>query len=285
MGADRMGQRAGYGYVERGEGQGYRYRQVRGQEGCSGNVVSGSGRRDDCYREDSEGNFLRKAGTGLIGTIDEWVNQLDREIKATTADLRAKYLTDPRLGASGSWQVAEKALNDWNIPHKIISTYRPGSRTRFSGSLSYHAQNRAADITGPVWSDVPNPEMDRITNFLGHTFGPKIKELIYGGNVTNYYNGAPHVFDPFLQQEHMNHVHIALAKGGSFTVPRRPGGINVNLGEGMYNEKIQVIPLGPGDAGGDRGTTVNIYGDLSFPNIQDGDDAYEFVQNLKALAQ
>lgn len=34
---------------------------------------------------------------------------------------------------------------------------------------------------------------------------------------------------------------------------------------------------------GDRGTTININGDLSFPNISDGDDAKKFIENLKAL--
>lgn len=38
---------------------------------------------------------------------------------------------------------------------------------------------------------------------------------------------------------------------------------------------------------GDMGTTnvtVNFYGDLSFPNISDGDDAETFLQNLGDLA-
>jgi len=50
-----------------------------------------------------------------------------------------------------------------------------------------------------------------------------------------------------------------------------------------------VVPL-PKDWRAGRGTssegkTVNFYGDLSFPNVKDGDDAKSFLDNLDNLTK
>jgi len=66
-------------------------------------------------------------------------------------------------------------------------------------------------------------------------------------------------------------------KGGIFRSPTLIG-----VGENGP-EMVSVIPLrGGGESG--PGSTINIYGDLAFPNIKDGDDAERFIKNLEALA-
>lgn len=73
---------------------------------------------------------------------------------------------------------------------------------------------------------------------------------------------------------------IDLATGGM--VRRRTGGTLLRVGEGRHDEKVQVLPVHKSNSEG--GNVLNFYGDMSFPNIKDGDDAEEFVDNLKALA-
>ena len=66
------------------------------------------------------------------------------------------------------------------------------------------------------------------------------------------------------------------------------------IGEGLHDEAVTVTPLHrggpsgndyPGFGGGGSGETVNnFYGELVFPNIENGDDAEEFIKNLEALS-
>jgi phage-related protein len=64
------------------------------------------------------------------------------------------------------------------------------------------------------------------------------------------------------------------------------GGTPVMVGEGSRDELIQPLPSdwrnGRGDSG--AGTTININGNLEFPNITSGDDVEELVEGLKVLA-
>jgi TP901 family phage tail tape measure protein len=77
-----------------------------------------------------------------------------------------------------------------------------------------------------------------------------------------------------------DHV-TALARGGRFSVPRSPGGVHMMVSEGTSGEQVQVLPY-EAAASGD-GRTLNFYGDLSFPNITDPDDAEKFIKNLEGL--
>jgi hypothetical protein len=52
------------------------------------------------------------------------------------------------------------------------------------------------------------------------------------------------------------------------------------VGEGGQNEHIQVTPLG---RRGTMGNTYNFYGELSFPNVRNGNDADAFLRNLETL--
>lgn len=65
-------------------------------------------------------------------------------------------------------------------------------------------------------------------------------------------------------------------------IRRKVGGTLVRVGEGAHDEAVMPLPNGADDLGG--GKTYNFYGDLSFPNIQSGDDAQAFLDNLETLA-
>lgn len=66
-------------------------------------------------------------------------------------------------------------------------------------------------------------------------------------------------------------------------IKRKLGGTLVNVGEGNTDEAVVPLPPGykPGSGGG---TTNNFYGNLNFPNVKSGEDAEEFIRNLKALS-
>lgn len=75
--------------------------------------------------------------------------------------------------------------------------------------------------------------------------------------------------------------------GGGIAKARR-GGYMVHVAEGTRDEAIVPLPkdwerglFSP--KGGD--THINIYGDLSLPNIKNGDDAQSFIDNLKSISE
>lgn len=78
----------------------------------------------------------------------------------------------------------------------------------------------------------------------------------------------------------------ALKEGGVALASRGP--TLAAIGDGRYDEAVVPLPYGwrngvIGSSGGD--TIININGDLSFPNIKDGDGADKLIQNLKDLAE
>lgn len=220
-----------------------------------------------------------------IRMIKDWINKTEPVIKGDPDTLRGWK------GRPGSYMALIRYMQQTGVPHRVSSTIRPGATTRGSGGkrMSLHAVGRAVDFVGPRPS-VDSPELLAIYR----AFLPVrnlLSELIYSGP------GGSNPSNPITRADHHNHVHVGLmrggiagariydfANGGSFHVPRTGDGILARIGEGLYDEKVQITPLrgNEGDGGGD---TFNFYGDLSFPNITSADDAEEFIENLKALAQ
>lgn len=79
-----------------------------------------------------------------------------------------------------------------------------------------------------------------------------------------------------------------LAEGG--IVKARRGGVWANLSEGGNDEAVIPLPRSwksttpPWAHQSEGGDTLIFYGDLSFPNITNADDAETFIANLKSLA-
>ena len=75
-------------------------------------------------------------------------------------------------------------------------------------------------------------------------------------------------------------------KEGGIALARRGG--TVLAGDGRYDEAVVPLPKGwrtdlIGSSQGDR--VININGDLSFPNIKNGEDAKTFIDNIENLAK
>ncbi|HJU01344.1 MAG TPA: hypothetical protein VJ966_09080, partial [Actinomycetes bacterium] len=90
-----------------------------------------------------EGDSIDRMATGLAKGLARAVGT--RLTKAMAASLSA---SDGRNWGSGSWQRAIAELRSDQVPFQVVSTFRAGARTAASGSVSYHALNRAVDLTG-----------------------------------------------------------------------------------------------------------------------------------------
>lgn len=138
---------------------------------------------------------------------------LDKSIDASIAGFR-QVLEDtiPILtggsGAgfgSGSWTRAIAELRADHVPYSIVSTFRPGARTAASGSVSFHALNRAVDLAGPSLLNIWRSLTDS---------GPT--ELIYSGApMYKSRSGWKPIgaLDRITYGDHHDHVHAAYQQG------------------------------------------------------------------------
>jgi len=153
------------------------------------------------------------AGGGPVGQIDTQaraVNKVQawgtgRRMDAGLTKLLSSFGVRPPHVAGG-WQVAVNMLRRLGMIFDVISTFRPGARTRASGSVSYHALNRAVDLAGP--------NMLAIFEALSRT---DPTELIYSG-ASRYKSrrGWSPIgrLDPVTLADHWSHVHAAYDRGG-----------------------------------------------------------------------
>lgn len=212
-------------------------------------------------------DFLRQMATTFKNKIYNWVKGEDDKASGNAAAATSS------LSGTG-WKAVDTWLNaNSTVPHRITSTYR-------AGDPGYHGQNRAVDYAGP-YATWDSPALLSINKAL-LPIAPKLAELIYAGpGGQSFKDGVPHVFSATVQEDHHDHVHAALAAGGRVLFARRTGGTLLRLGEGRNNEEVQVKPLNHKATDGE--THNHFYGDLSFPNVKDGDDAEAFIRNLESL--
>jgi TP901 family phage tail tape measure protein len=180
------------------------------------------------------------------------------------------------IPGTGGWQnISTWLRNNSSVPHRITSTYR-------AGDPGFHGKNRAVDFAGPR----PSRDSDQLLaiNQALLPIAKTLSELIYSGpGGQSYKNGALHAYSSSVRADHHDHVHAALAMGGRLTVGRRPGGTLLRVGEGRWDEEVQVKPIRRSHLDDGGGRTLNFYGDLEFPNITSADDAEAFIRNLEDL--
>lgn len=159
------------------------------------------------------GDVPEMAGGGPVGQIDQQtraVNKVQawgtgRRMDAGLTKLLSMFPANIPHTA-GSWKLAVDYLRRIGMAFQIISTFRPSARTRASGSVSYHALNRAVDLAGP--------NMLAIFEALTRT---NPTELIYSGaNRYKSRRGWSPIgrLDPITLQDHWSHVHAAYDHGG-----------------------------------------------------------------------
>lgn len=94
----------------------------------------------------------------------------------------------------------------------FTSGYRPGARTRRTGSVSYHALGRAHDYAAPMTADGKR----RMMAFFNAMHPYKPTELLYSpaGNRQWRRWGAQAQTSGSTYRGHLNHVHVAFKDGG-----------------------------------------------------------------------
>ncbi|UDL15885.1 tape measure protein [Microbacterium phage Pumpernickel] len=179
-------------------------------------------------------------------------------------------------GTAGMGWRAMQALVEQSIPGaRITSAYRPGSIT-VNGGKSYHGSGRAIDVVPAT--------MDTFNRMLA--LFPNARELIYSpaGN-RQLLNGKPHYWTGAVRATHWDHVHAAMANGG--TVFPRTGGSIVQVAEAGRAERIEPLDENGiserdkawarefmGGAGG--GVTINVY---QLPN----EDQQALAENISRI--
>ena len=156
-----------------------------------------------------EGRF-KEAIEGIWGMVDKWVTSM-----AEGWDAAAELAIPPTpVDGPGSWAAIVEFLRANEIPHRILSTYRPGAVTRITGNPSWHGMNRAIDLSGPEGMVNFSASTERIAAAIYGAFKGQLHELIWGGTQKyNVFNAQDHSYSPALMREHYNHVHASLAGG------------------------------------------------------------------------
>lgn len=161
----------------------------------------------------AQGGMAMEASTSTRG-LSRGVAAINAALGRVAANLEAaaeRFALRATYG-SGSWRTATNYLSAVGVPYNIISTFRPGARTAATGAVSYHALNRAADLTGNLY---------RIWRALDRS-GIGWRELIYSGAPTYIGRGTRKPIgrlDSTTRANHWDHVHVALAAGGIVTRP------------------------------------------------------------------
>ena len=219
-----------------------------------------------------------------ISMIDEWISKSEPVMAQGDPGSLNGW-----KGKPGSYKALIQYMQQSGVPHKVISTIRPGATTRGSGNTraSLHSMSRAVDLAPPGGGRSNDGLLAIYRAFL--PVRNLLTELIYSGP------GGSNPTNPITRADHYDHVHVGLAAGGrvgkrihnfadggSF-VPHGGDGILARIGEGMHDERVQIMPLRGNESSGGGDTYIDI-DKLVLPNITSPDDAQELLDNLKAIA-
>lgn len=160
---------------------------------------------------------IAKTLGGAAGDVARFVNPF-----GDGPGLDVKGLGGLGLGFQGAMQFKNMA---GMFGLGVSSGYRPGSITS-SGNLSYHAMGtpedpRAVDYAGS------GAGMLAFARLLAAKFGSRLKELIFTPLSFSIKDGRR--VPAYAQAQHLDHVHVAMQRGGGIDVPGRGTGDKIPL--------------------------------------------------------
>lgn len=153
----------------------------------------------------------------------------------------------------------------------------PHSRVGATASFPWGGFSTAQPFTpkGFIIGSTPNYGGSGVGHMAGTLAGVNVESA--GGVGVRIGAGAR----GYLDGGFSTRAQLMMAKGG--VALRRAGGTQATIGE---SGDEAVIPLPNGwRSGKNLGATNNFYGDLVFPNVTNGDDAEDFINNLESMAR
>lgn len=174
----------------------------------------------------------KKVSTNAGTMLGDWLRE---QLAPVSTDAGPAPAVAGRGG--GSLALAGQLARQFGLT--FTSGYRRGARTRRTGSVSYHALERAHDYAAPMTVDGKR----RMMNLFNALHPYKPTELLYSpaGNRQWRRWGAQAQTSGSTYRGHFNHVHVAFKRGGVFEKLRGgagvydqggwlpPGGVGVNL--------------------------------------------------------
>ena len=139
--------------------------------------------------------FMKGTGGWIIDKVTSWIKE---KIKSVIDSFLPNF-SDGGGGGAGLDGWVSSLASSFGL--RKTSGYRPGDD-------GWHGQNRARDFSN---SGGPSPEqLAFATTML--KFAPRLLELIYTPLGAAVKNGA--IVAPYAQEDHYDHVHVAMRKGG-----------------------------------------------------------------------
>lgn len=219
----------------------------------------------------------------MSGAGDNVFTNLVGGVPVKIAETIGKAFTDFFGGSGGAglgtegmgWQAMSKLVTSTIPGTRITSAYRPGSIT-VNGGKSYHGSGRAVDVVPAT--------MDTFNKMLA--LFPNAKELIFSpAGARQLLNGKPHMWGGKVRDTHWNHVHAAMAKGGT-VFPSNDGTI-VQVAEAGRAERIEPLDengISERDKAWAELFTQGMRGEVTINVYQlPGEDAEAFAQRVSRI--
>lgn len=140
------------------------------------------------------GGVARKLGDHILS----WISGVEKEVAAFA----------PPLSGGIGWQAMWDALRTAFPSAQLFSALRPGAVTRATGRQSYHALGRAIDVTPST----------AIGEWIRANYMAQTREMIYSPmGARQVHNGGDHFYTGVTRDDHWDHVHWAMGRGGVVT--------------------------------------------------------------------
>ena len=219
----------------------------------------------------------------MSGAGDNVFTNLVGGVPVKIAETIGKAFTDFFGGSGGAglgtegmgWEAMSKLVTSTIPGTRITSAYRPGSIT-VNGGKSYHGSGRAVDVVPAT--------MDTFNKMLA--LFPNAKELIFSpAGARQLLNGKPHMWGGKVRDTHWDHVHAAMAKGGT-VFPSNDGTI-VQVAEAGRAERIEPLDengISERDKAWAELFTQGMRGEVTINVYQlPGEDAEAFAQRVSRI--
>jgi len=230
-----------------------------------------------------------------IDKLEGWVRDTNKSANSSATKADEMVTGGPRIKAALAWAKTQQGKPyRWGSAgpegydcsgfmsaiHNHIVGNPLHSRVGSTASFPWNGYTFGSKPTGFTIGSTPNYGGSGVGHMAGTLGGVNVESA--GGVGVRVGSSARGALDPGFRTR----AHLAMKQGG-IALARRGQPTPVVVGDGRYDEAVVPLPYGWQSLreGAGESRTINIYGDLSFPNIKSGDDAELFLQNLENVSR